>query len=269
MSEPADLMDLVASDGKPMGETELHVDQIVHLVVALRELARRQALPDAHVGSNLNFYYDPARRRKNVCPDVFWVRGLVEPRRRRRVYALWAEGKGPDLVIEVCSQSTWEEDLGEKKALYRDVLKVAEYVVFDPEGGVLPRGPLLGWRLAGRAYRPIPCRKGALESRVLGGSLVIVDGILRVADADGAMIPGDAVESVAQGVAQGRAEGLERLRRLVRQGLDARIRPVPADVSRRLAAADEAALERASLALLTARDDAAAVRTVRTALGLV
>src|SRR5262245_46870281 len=42
------------------------------------------------------------------------------------------KAKAPDLVIELTSESTSEEDLDEKFQLYQDVLKVGDYFLFDP-----------------------------------------------------------------------------------------------------------------------------------------
>ncbi len=47
-------------------------------------------------------------------------------------YLLWNEGKAPDVVIEVTSKTTKENDRKKKLVLYRDVLRVPEYFQFDP-----------------------------------------------------------------------------------------------------------------------------------------
>jgi Uma2 family endonuclease len=89
---------------------------------------------------------------KHVPPDVFLVRGI--PREKERDYYLtWEEGKGPDLVIELTSRSTKEEDLVEKYGLYQDVLKVPEYFLFDPYAEYL-KPPLHGFRLYRGRYVP-------------------------------------------------------------------------------------------------------------------
>ena len=45
------------------------------------------------------------------------------PKGTRDNYILWEEGKGPDVVIELTSSSTHQEDIEGKFRLYRDVLK--------------------------------------------------------------------------------------------------------------------------------------------------
>jgi Uma2 family endonuclease len=148
MSETRDAaaLDFVESDGEPLAETELHLDQVFQLRESLKQLARQRAEGDVHVGSNLLFYFDPKDARKRVAPDVFFVRGLEEPGRLRRTYKLWEERKAPDLIIEVTSRGTWEEDLERKKELYRDVFRTSEYVIFDPEEDLVDGGPLLARR---------------------------------------------------------------------------------------------------------------------------
>lgn len=80
---------------------------------------------------------------------------------------MWEEGKAPDLVVELTSKSTREEDIDDKKAIYRDILGVREYILFDPYGEYLePR--LQGFRLENGEYLPMPTVSGRLPSEVLG-----------------------------------------------------------------------------------------------------
>ena len=65
------------------------------------------------------------------------------------------------------SPSTRDEDLKEKFALYRDVLKVREYFLFDPKAEYL-EPPLQGYRLVDGEYVPIPSVAGRLPSEVMG-----------------------------------------------------------------------------------------------------
>ena len=48
---------------------------------------------------------------------------------------IWEEGKGPDVVIELLSESTAAQDKGEKKDIYQDRIRVPEYFWFDPFSG--------------------------------------------------------------------------------------------------------------------------------------
>src|SRR5262249_38720947 len=63
--------------------------------------------------------------------------------------------------------TTRNEDRRKKHQLYRDVLKVKEYFLFDPDGDYLsPR--LQGYRLRKGEFHPIRELDGRLPSRVLG-----------------------------------------------------------------------------------------------------
>jgi hypothetical protein len=76
-------------------------------------------------------------------------------------------GKASDLVIEITSASTKEEDIDAKMELYRDTLKVREYFLFDPFGDYL-KPPLRGYTLVKDRYLPIKPIAGRLPSKVLG-----------------------------------------------------------------------------------------------------
>jgi len=69
-----------------------------------------------------------------------------EPDRVRERYVIAAEGKAPDLVVEVLSQSSTDNgDLTRKRDTYQG-LGVREYVVIDPLGKFAPEPRLQGWR---------------------------------------------------------------------------------------------------------------------------
>ena len=70
-------------------------------------------------------------------------------------------------MIEITSPTTRNVDLVKKHDLYRDILKVREYFLFDPLGEYL-KPPLRGFRLADGLYQPIAAVNGRLPSEVLG-----------------------------------------------------------------------------------------------------
>lgn len=173
------------SDGQPMAESDVHRKEMLDLIAALDGRYREE--PGVYVAGNMFLYYRKGDPRSVVAPDVFLVRGV--PKRDRKVYKLWEEGRAPSLVIEVTSDSTSGEDTGKKKICYES-LGVEEYILHDPEGDYLkPR--LQGYRLAGERYEPIPRRTdGALESRVTGLTLQIEGKNLRLIDtATGERLP--------------------------------------------------------------------------------
>jgi Uma2 family endonuclease len=155
-------VDYPTSDGKPIAETDLHRDLMVDLIETLR--AHFAADPMFYISGNLLVFYEEGDKRKHVSPDVLVVRGI--PKQRREYYLIWAEGKGPDLVIELTSKTTRFEDIKKKMALYRDVLKVPEYILFDPFQDYL-KPPMQGYRRVGDQYEPIAPVDGRLPSEIL------------------------------------------------------------------------------------------------------
>src|SRR5262245_39436037 len=110
-------------------------------------------------------FCERGNKRKRVSPDIFVVFGVLN--RPRDNYLVWEEGEGPDVVIEVTSKSTPKTDRDVKLPLYRDVLRVREYFLFDPKAEYL-NPPLQGYRLSRGRYVPIRSVAGRLPSEVLG-----------------------------------------------------------------------------------------------------
>ena len=158
------------SDGEPMGETQTHVEELIALREALVHRFRDD--PDTYVAGNMFVYWREGDPRAVFCPDVFFVRGV--DKRRRRTFKLWDEGHPPTFVLELSSESTWLEDVGNKKALCAR-LGVREYFLCDPEGLAL-HPPLQGFRLERDDYRRIaPAPDGSVASDVLGLELYLDD----------------------------------------------------------------------------------------------
>jgi Uma2 family endonuclease len=169
-------------DGKPMAETDVHRDLMTHfLIEPLRERYRLE--PNVYVSGNLLLYYQEGNPKAAVAPDVFVVFGV--PKRTRRIYKLWEEGKAPDVVFELTSRKTRKDDLSEKRWLYEE-LGVQEYFLFDPLREYL-QPPLQGFRLDGAYFTPLKPESLAddewqLESRLLGLILKSEGDILRLYD---------------------------------------------------------------------------------------
>lgn len=150
------------SDGKPMGESELHIDWMVALLEMLRQHLRGQGI---HVGANMFFYYERGNPRRSFAPDLYAIRNC-DPDRRFRVIKIWEDGHLPCFVLETTSAETRREDTGRKRTLYRR-LGIAEYFLFDPTAEWLDP-PLQGYRLTGARYvRVRPEDDGSLLSREL------------------------------------------------------------------------------------------------------
>lgn len=154
--------DYPTSDGRPMAETDWHRDLMLQLIATLQ--THYAAEPDIYVSGNLLVFYEPGNKRRHVSPDVFVVHGV--PKGSRPNYLIWEEGKAPEVVIELTSKTTRKEDLDKKFKLYRDVMKVKEYFLFDPREDYLEPS-MQGYRLVGGVYRPIRMKDGRMPSRIL------------------------------------------------------------------------------------------------------
>jgi Uma2 family endonuclease len=165
------------SDGKPVGETDVHRREILHTIETLERHFRDA--PDIYVSGNLMFYYEEGNPSAVVSPDVFVVKGVRKG--LRRTYKLWDEGVAPCVVIEMTSRSTRLEDKGNKRALYA-LLGVREYFLFDPLGEYL-KPPLQGFTLVDGEYAPLPFESdGRIISRELGLKLYRDETVLRLFD---------------------------------------------------------------------------------------
>ena len=165
------------SDGKPVGETDVHRREILHTIETLERHFRDA--PDIYVSGNLMFYYEEGNPSAVVSPDVFVVKGVRKG--LRRTYKLWDEGVAPCVVIEMTSRSTRLEDKGNKRALYA-LLGVREYFLFDPLGEYL-KPPLQGFTLVDGEYAPLPFESdGGIISRELGLKLYRDETVLRLFD---------------------------------------------------------------------------------------
>jgi Uma2 family endonuclease len=165
------------SDGKPVGETDVHRREILHTIETLERHFRDA--PDIYVSGNLMFYYEEGNPSAVVSPDVFVVKGVRKG--LRRTYKLWEEGVAPCVVIEMTSRSTRLEDKGNKRALYAQ-LGVREYFLFDPLGEYL-KPPLQGFTLVDGEYAALPVESdGGIISRELGLKLYRDETVLRLFD---------------------------------------------------------------------------------------
>jgi Uma2 family endonuclease len=206
-------------DGKPMAETDVHIDVLIYLREALKDHFRDE--PQMYVAGNMLFYYEEGNPAACVAPDVFVVQRVAKG--ERRTYKLWEEGQPPTVVFEITSRGSRLEDLGTKRALYA-MLGVREYFLYDPLGEYL-RPPLQGYRLQQGEYeRMLPTDQGQLVSQALSLELRVQDGQLQVvnpATGERLLTPAEAhaarrTEAEARHAAEARAalaeSELERMR---------------------------------------------------------
>ena len=86
----------------------------------------------------------------------------------RNGYLIPEQGKPPDFVLEVGSESTGPIDEGRKRQDYAG-FRVPEYWRFDPSGGDYHSTHLAGDRLAGEEYEPVAIHR-TVEGHLYGHS---------------------------------------------------------------------------------------------------
>jgi len=165
------------TDGRPMAETDMHYEVVTNIRFALQWYFRDR--DDVYVSGNLFVYYEEGNPKKCVAPDVFVVFGV--PKRRRRVYLVWEEGKGLDVVFEFTSRKTRNEDFGRKMDIYRGILGVRELFIFDPLREYLVP-PLVGYYRRGDKWVREEPKEDRLVSEVLGLEVVMFGETLRLFD---------------------------------------------------------------------------------------
>jgi Uma2 family endonuclease len=170
---------------EPQMESYRHLMQMLWLIATLRWHWRDRS--DYFVGGNLTVYFSPRQMKSEDFrgPDFFVVLG-VDGTRERASWVVWEEdGKYPNVILEILSDSTERKDRGEKKQIYQDVFRTPEYFLFDPESRVLE-----GFRLVSGRYQPMPPdAAGRLESDQLDLLLGVLDGEVRLYTRDGRPIP--------------------------------------------------------------------------------
>ena len=174
---PPTQAELPYDDGIPM-ESPRHKAQMDLLIDSLLpKLAERT---DGFVGGNMFVYFSLAQVKNQDFrgPDFFAV--LEVPKGERRSWVVWEEGKAPDVVIELLSDSTAEQDKNEKKLIYQNQLRVSEYFWFDP----FKPNDWAGFFLQKGVYQPlVPDDQNQLVSQSLGLALQRWQGSYKGIDA--------------------------------------------------------------------------------------
>jgi Uma2 family endonuclease len=209
--------DLPCDDGEPL-ETARHRHQMNLLIELVQRHWRDR--DDFFVGGNMFVYFSFAQTKKNDFrgPDFFVVKNTDA--RERKSWVVWAEdGRTPDVVVEITSQSTAKNDRGAKKDIYEQVLKVTEYFIYDPFTFELE-----GYRLLGGSYRPIePTSDGRLYSEQLALELGVVDTLFLEVDAPMLRFfttSGDLVPTFAEAAARRISQETQRTAELARRAAE-------------------------------------------------
>jgi Uma2 family endonuclease len=210
---------LIESDGVPL-ESAWHVYNITLLIDSI--LVHFADRTDFYVGGNMFIYFnlEQARNRDFRGPDFFFVKeSHFLP--LRPYWAVWLEcGRYPDVIIELLSPATAQEDRTTKKTVYERTFHTAEYFCYDPDSQLLE-----GWQLgAKRRYVAIsPNERGWLWSEELGLWVGTWKGEyrrteqtwLRFYDTNGHLVP--IKEEIATQRAEAAEAELARLKKLLAQ----------------------------------------------------
>lgn len=148
--------DLPYDDGAPL-ESPWHRDAMNLLIESVNYHWRGRT--DYFAGGNMFFYYSTAQARTHDFrgPDVFVVNG-ADGTRQRNSWVVWEEdGRVPNVIVELVSESTRRIDVEDKLALYTRTLLIPEYFCVDPS-----ERRLYGWRRYKASVEPIEDENGRL-----------------------------------------------------------------------------------------------------------
>lgn len=171
------------SDEPPL-ESDLHRLQMTLLIQCLE--LWWSSRNDFYVSGNITIYYSPRQLKSEDFrgPDFLVVLGTE--RQPRKSWVVWQEdGKYPNVIIELLSDSTAATDRGLKKEIYQNTFRTPEYFWFDPNNL-----EFAGFVLIGGTYQPLePNAQGWLWSQQLELYLGIDRDKLRFFTAEGELVP--------------------------------------------------------------------------------
>ncbi len=127
-----------------MGETSVHATLVHYLIEVFTWLLQGQTCA---VYENLNFYQTSNPKEYPLAPDIAIIKGVDF--QHVRSWRVGKTGPAPQVVFEIASEETWNNDLHEKPGKYAR-MGVAEYFAYDPNERPLERKTgrrLFGWQL--------------------------------------------------------------------------------------------------------------------------
>ena len=210
---------------EPPLESDRHLRQILLLLSSLewwwrdRPDALEQRRNNFFAAGNLSIYYSTRQRKSEDFrgPDFFVV--LDTEYKERKSWMVWEEdGKYPNLILEILSDTTAQIDRGLKKQIYQDIFRTPEYFWFDPYSL-----EFVGFRLKdARYYEEITLNEQRWYwSQQLELYLGIVEERLRFFTPEGELVPAPkeaAIQEQQRAQAeQQRAEQAESLAQAERQ----------------------------------------------------
>lgn len=164
------------SDGKPMGETGIHIRLLLEIVQTLSTFYSDDN--DTYVIGDILMYYVEGMPKKFLVPDIMVIKDVGN--QERRSYKIWEEKKSPDVIFELSSMGTWHNDLYKKFDIYEE-LGVKEYYIFDPDYDYLPKS-LIGYHLIEGEFENVEVKDEMIFSPLLNLFLVDTKKTLRFFD---------------------------------------------------------------------------------------
>lgn len=157
-----------------MGETSIHIKLITNFLQMLLNFFHQKE--DVFLSGNMNLYYDEGNPGKWYAPDLLIAFSV--PNHERSSYQVWKENVFPQVIFEIASEQTWDNDVGKK---YKDYERfgVEEYYILDPEFAFLP-APMLAFHRQGNRLLTVPVSDGKIFSPRLGLEIVRVENGFRL-----------------------------------------------------------------------------------------
>ncbi|NJK62240.1 MAG: Uma2 family endonuclease [Synechococcaceae cyanobacterium SM2_3_1] len=169
---------------EPPLESYQHLQQLLLLIKCLDWLWCDRT--DYFAAGNLTIYYSTRKLKSEDFrgPDFFVVLGTEK--RPRKSWTIWEEeGKYPNLIVELLSDSTANVDRGVKKTIYQNIFRTPDYFWFDPKSFEFE-----GFHLVEGTYEPIPpTEQGWRWSAQLELYLGIHQEQLRFFTSEGDLVP--------------------------------------------------------------------------------
>ncbi|MBD2603734.1 Uma2 family endonuclease [Scytonema hofmannii FACHB-248] len=170
------------SDEPPL-ESDLHRLQMTLLIQSIEWLWQNRN--DFYASGNLTVYYSSRQPKSEDFrgPDFFVALGTYPA--ARKSWVVWEEdGKYPNVIVELLSDSTAATDKGLKKQIYQNTFRTPDYFWFDPNNL-----EFAGFILVGGEYQPLqPNPLNWLWSQQLGLYLGVYEEKLRFFTSEGQLV---------------------------------------------------------------------------------
>jgi Uma2 family endonuclease len=174
---------------EPEMESTLHLRQMLLLITCLDWFWRvggPAERTDYFAAGNLTIYFSEKQVKNKDFrgPDFFVVKDVEQ--KERKSWTIWEEdGRYPDVIIEILSDSTAKSDRFTKKAIYQNTFRTPEYFWFNPDNLEFQ-----GFCLIRRTYEAIaPSPQGWLWSDELQLFLGIYNHQVRYFTPAGELVP--------------------------------------------------------------------------------